>query len=185
MYGNSENLTEKGWKPNEQLRCFKKADALLDYIGRIKPGEYVQTPKGTRLNDQRFEGMWYCLNKDMPSPQMRARSLQTLSTLLSIGEELMLRAAWLYRNYPILFKVRYALSKQDFEKDADFYFIKGHVVPERSFPSFKTGENPAISRDNTFLKHCVDMYQDSIFETAEFKDFSNQPLGKKFPYNQL
>ena len=65
--GNSEDLIKKGWKPNEQRRCFRKADALLDYIAKIKPTEYVRGGCCKKLNPQRIEGLRYCLEKDMPS----------------------------------------------------------------------------------------------------------------------
>lgn len=184
LRGNTESLIQQGWKPDEVQRCFKKADALLDYIGRIKPSEYSPSSWGKRLNDQRLEGIRYCLEKDMPSPQMRERSIQVLSTLLSIGEDLMLRAAWLYRNYPALFKAKYATSQQAYQKDAQYYFINGHIVPENSFPAFKAGINPAVSRDDNFLSKCIEMYNDPIHETSEFQDFSSLPMGKKFPYAQ-
>ena len=166
--GNAEALTEKGWKPNEQRRCFKKADALLDYITRIKPGEYYPMKGHIELNLQRIDGLKYCLEKDMPSKKMQGLSLEILQKLLSMGDELLKRAAWLYQNYPALFKAKYASSHQAFQKDAHFYFIKGHIVPEQSFPPFKTGENPVLSRDNTFLKRCLEMYMDPIFKDPKF-----------------
>ena len=86
LQGNSENLTQKGWKPNEQRRCFRKADALLDYISKIKPSEYqAHGLLCKKLNDQRVEGLRYCLEKAMPSKKMREQSLEVLSQLLSIG----------------------------------------------------------------------------------------------------
>ena len=38
----SEKLSQENWKPDEVHRCFKKADALLDYIANINSKEYVQ-----------------------------------------------------------------------------------------------------------------------------------------------
>ena len=184
LRANAENLTQKGWKPDEQFRCFRKADALLDYIAKIKPSEYTKIGSRTQLNDQRMEGFRYCLEKGMSSHLMQNRSLEVLSQLLSIGEEMLIRAAWLYKNRPALFKARYALSPQAFQKDAHFYFIKGHVVPENSFPSFKTGENPAASRDNTFLDKCIEMYNDSVFESPEYQVYLGQRKNRKDPYMQ-
>ena len=181
LRGNSESLTQEGWKLDEQRRCFRKADALLDYISRIKPGEYHQVKGHAELNSQRIEGLKYCLEKDMPSKKMRGLSLEILQNLLFLGEELLERAAWLYQNYPALFRAKYASSPQAFQKDAHFYFIKGHVVPEHSFPPFKTGENPVLSRDNAFLNRCLEMYTDSIFETPQFEVYC-QERESKAPY---
>ena len=184
LRGNSENLTRKGWKPDEQRRCFKKADALLDYIGRIKPADYIQESWYKKLNEQRLEGLKYCLKQNMPSAVMQQRSLSVLSTLLSIGQEMLQRSAWIYKNYPALFKAKYASSQQAFEKDAHFYFIKGHTVPENSFLPFKTGENPAVNRGESFLNKAVEMYMDPIFETSEYADYKELPVGKRYPFNQ-
>ena len=184
LQANTEILTQRGWKPNEQCRCFRKVDALLDYIGRIKPSEYKQETWYKRLNEQRVEGIRYCLEKDMPSKEMQGRCLEVLKTLLIIGDELLIRSAWLYRNYPALFRAKYASSVQAFQKDACFYFVRGHVVPEHSFPPFKTAENPVLSRSNAFQKKCIEMYNDPLFETAEYQEYSSQPVGKKYPYIQ-
>ena len=182
LRGNSAKLTELGWKPEEQRRCFKKADAMLDYIARIKPGEYVQETWYKKLNEQRVEGLKYCLQKDMPSKVMQGRSLEVLKALLSLGNELFVRSAWLYRNYPALFKVKYAASPQLFQKDACLYFVGGRVVPENSFPPFKKGENPVLQRDNSFLNRCIEMYNDPLFETPEYQQYAAQPVGKKYPF---
>ena len=184
LLGNTENLTKKGWKPDEQRRCFKKADALLDYISKIKPAEYIQQTCYKKLNEQRVEGIKYYLQKDMPSKTMQGRSLEVLKTLLSMGEEMLIRAAWLYRNYPALYKEKYALSKPAFEKDAYLYFIGGRVVPENSFPSFKVGENPVLSRNDIFFKKCIEMYNDPLFEMPQYKEYAAQPIGKKYPFIQ-
>ena len=90
MRANSEGLTQNGAKPDEVRRCFRKADALLDYIARIKSSEYKRTGGYTQLNEQRAEGLNYCLEKDMASPEMRFKSLEALSNLLSIGEEVLI-----------------------------------------------------------------------------------------------
>ncbi len=181
LRGNSESLTQKGWDLNEQRRCFRKADALLDYISRIKPGEYHPVKGHIELNPQRMEGLKYCLEKNMPSKKMRVLSLEILQELLFMGGELLKKAAWLYQNYPALFRARYVSSRQDFQKDAHFYFIRGHVVPEHSFSPFKTGDNPVLSRDNAFLNRCVEMYTDPIFETPKFKVYC-QKRESKAPY---
>ena len=184
LRANAEGLTQKGWKPDEQRRCFRKADALLDYIGKIKPSEYRRVGWRTLLNEQRVEGLRYRLEKDMPSAQMRLRSLEALSNLLSIGEEMLIKAAWLFTNCTALFKAKYASSPQAFCKEIHGFFVKGRFVPEYSFPAFKTGENPAVSRDDAFLDKCIDMYNDSLFETSEFQDWLNQPARKRYPYFQ-
>lgn len=184
MHANSKNLTQKGWKPDEQRRCFKRADALLDYIAKIKPTEYVRKNWYVALTPQRIEGLKYCLEKDMPSKTMQGRSLEVLKTLLSMGEEMLIRAAWLYRNYPALFKAKYALSAQAFQKDAYFYFMGGRVVPENAFPPFKKGDNPAVIRNDSFLEKCIAMYNDPIFETSMYQEYSAQPIGKKYPFIQ-
>ena len=181
LRGNSESLTQKGWKLDEQRRCFRKADALLDYISKIKPGEYHPVKGHIELNPQRVEGLKYCLEKSMPSQKMRGLSLEILQQLLFMGEELLEKAAWLYQNYPALFRAKYVSSRQAFQKDAHFYFIRGHVVPEHSFPPFKTGDNPASSRDNAFSNRCVEMYTDSIFETPQFETY-RQKRESKAPY---
>ena len=74
LSGNMESLTRKGWKTDEQRRCFKKADALLDYISRIKPSEYSRWGYYKKLNPQRAEGLRYCLEKNMPSKKIDSYS---------------------------------------------------------------------------------------------------------------
>ncbi len=184
LRGNAEDLKKKGWKPSEQRRCFKKADALLDYIAKIKPAEYVQQTWYKKLNDLRVEGIKYYLQKDMPSLVMQRRSLEVLFMLLNVGEDMMQRSAWLFKNYPALFRAKYALSQQAFVKDIHFHFIKGRSVPENSFPPFKKGENPAASSDKEFLNRAVQMYLDPIFETPQYQEFAQLPTQKKFPYAQ-
>ena len=181
---NSENLTAEGWKTDEQLRCFRKVDALLDYIGKIKPNDYVQTRRRKELSSQRVEGIKYCLEKGMPSKEMRVLSLKMLSRLLSMGEDVLVKSAWLFKHYPVLFKAKYALSPQTFGKDIHAYFVRGHFVPESSFPPFKTGENPVVSRGNAFLKKCLEMYNDSIFESSEYQAYMNQYKRSEDPYAQ-
>ena len=65
--------------------------------------------------------------------------------------------AWLYENTPDNFKNTIASSKQAFLKDR--FFRK--KVPVYSFSSFKTGDNPAFSRDEKFSKICADLYSDA------------------------
>ena len=184
LRGNAENLEKKGWKPSEQRRCFKKADALLDYIEKFKSSDYERHFVGKKLKPQRVAGLAYLLQKDMPSLVMQKRSLEVLFKLLNIGEDMMQRAAWLYRNCPGLFKAKYVQSPQIFEKDSHFYFLKDHIVPKNSFPSFKKGENPATSSDKAFLNRAVQMYLDPIFETPQYQEFAQLPTQKKFPYAQ-
>lgn len=183
MRANSENLTQRGWKPDEQRRCFQKADALLDYIANIKPTEYIRGVCCKKLNPQRIEGLKYCLEKKMPSKKMQKLSLDIVLILLSMGDELMEKAAWLYKRTPVLFRTKYASSVPAFQKDIDGYFIKGHVVPENSFESFKTGQNPVVSRNDSFLNRCVGLYTDSIFETSEYQEHC-QKRESKDPYVQ-
>ena len=179
--GNSESLTQKGWKLNEQRRCFRKADALLDYIAKIKPTEYIRKGHGKSLNPQRIEGLKYCLEKDMPSKEMQKLSLDIVLSLLSMGDELLEKAAWLYKRCPVLFKAKYASSPQAFQKDIHGCFIKGRFVPENSFESFKTGQNPVLSRNDSFLERCVVLYADSIFESSEYQAHC-QKRESKDPY---
>lgn len=184
LRGNLEGLTEKGWKPNEICRCFKKADVLLDYIDKIKSTEFIPSGWYKELNPQRVEGFTYQLKRGMNSKKMQGLSLNILSSLLHIGDELLQRTAWMYKNYPALYKEKYALSPQAFEKDAHFFFVGGHIVPENAFPPFKTGKNPVISRDNAFQKKCLDMYNDSIFGTPEYIEYASLPNRKKYPYSK-
>lgn len=184
LRGNAENLAKKGWKPLEQRRCFKKADALLDFIGKFKSNDYEQHLVGKKLKAQRVAGLEDCLQKGMPSLVMQRRSLEVLFMLLSIGEDMMQRSAWLFKNYPALFRAKYAFSHPAFVKDIHFHFVKGRAVPENSFPSFKKGENPAVSCDKAFLDKAVQMYLDPIFETPQYQEFAQLPTQKKFPYAQ-
>lgn len=179
----AETLTQKGLRQDEQERCFTKVDALLDYIGRIKPAEYVGYGQSKKLNKQRIEGLAYCLRKTMPSEKMRACSLEALSTLLLVGNEILIKAAWLFKKYPALFKAKYAASGEAFAKDVHNHFVKGNPVPECSFLPFKTGENPVLSRDNAFLKQCVEMCNDPVFESSEFQEYIKQPIRKLYPYS--
>ena len=34
------------------------------------------------------------------------------------------------------------------------------------------------------MEKCIDMYNDSIFETSSFQEWMNQPTRKKYPYFQ-
>ena len=169
LRGNSEKLTQKGWKPDEQQRCFKKADALLDYIAKMKPSDYIRAGYGKKLNPQRIEGLRYCLEKDMPSKKMQKLSLDIVLHLLEMGDELLEKAAWVYKHYTALFRAKYASSLPAFQKDIHCCFMKGHIVPENSFEPFKTGQNPTLSRNDAFLDRCTDLYTDSVFETAEYQ----------------
>ena len=184
LRANSENLAKKGWKTDEQRRCFKKADALLDYISQIPSDDYIKGMWHSKIRIVNSIGLMHCLEQDLPSKKMQIRSLEILNTLLFMGRELLERAAWLYKNHPALFKAKYASSKQAFEKDAHFYFIGHHVVPENSFPPFKTGENPAFSRDKAFIKKCIEMYNYPLFNTFDFKEYKRQTKTDKDPYIQ-
>ncbi|MGN0919621.1 MAG: hypothetical protein ACI4OR_02535 [Alphaproteobacteria bacterium] len=179
---NEENLAQKGWKPSEQRRCFKKADALLDYMSQMPEKDYQKSPFHSRISPAHIAAMEYLLQKDMPSHKMQVQSLDALSMLLSIGEEMLWRSAWLFKKYPALFKAKYALSPQAFAKDIHGFFIRGRLVPENSFSPFKTGENPAFSNDRSFINRCIKMYKDPIFETAEFKMYREKDKSDKDPY---
>ena len=181
---NTESLTQSGWKLDELSRCFRKADALLDYIGRIHPGDYVQKGAHKELSAQRIQGIRYCLEKGMPSKEMRTLSLKTVSQLLLMGGEILIKAAWLFKEYPDLFKAKYALPFQTLEKDLPPHLVKNYLVPEYSFPPFKTGENPAISRGDAFLNRCIQMCHDPIFESPEYQKYTNQQKRSEDPYAQ-
>ena len=178
LRGNFEELTEKGWKPDEQRRCFRKADALLDYIAKVKPTEYVQGVCCKKMNPQRIEGLGYCLEKGMPLPKMQKLSLDIVLNLLSMGDELLEKTAWLYKRCPALFRAKYASSRQAFQKDIHWCFVRGHVVPENSFESFKIGQNPVLSRNDTFSEKCAELYADPIFETSEYQAYRQKRESK-------
>jgi len=181
LRANTEDLTQKGWKSDEQRRCFKKADALLDYIAQVPTEDYLKGMWHSRIRPISVAGLECTLKRGMPSERMQAQSLEVLETLLSIGDNLLKRASWLFKKYPALFKAKYASSPQAFAKDIHGFFICGRLVPENSFPGFKTGENPAFSKDKNFIEKCIEMYNDSVFEMAEFKSFNTGP---KEPYVQ-
>ena len=71
FHGNLADLTQKGWKPSEVRRCFKKADALLDYIDKIKDKEFVPNNWYKKLNPQRQAGFVYQLEQGMNSKKMQ------------------------------------------------------------------------------------------------------------------
>lgn len=184
LHGNSESLTKKGWKPLEQRRIFNKADALLDYIAAVPDEDYVKGMWHSRICPISVDGLSCHLKKGMPSQKMQIQSLKVLQTLFGIGRELLERAAWLFENHPALFKAKYASSPQAFQKDIHGFFMRGKSVPENSFPSFKTGENPAFSRDKNFVARCVEMYNDPIFESDEFQRIHLLARSEKDPYIQ-
>ena len=97
------------------------------------------------------------LQKDLPDEAVQSLSLGVLSNLLDKGTEVMWYVAWLYENTPDNFKNTIASSKQAFLKDR--FFMK--KVPIYSFSPFKTGDNPALSRDEKFSKICADLYPDA------------------------
>lgn len=167
---NSERLAKRGYKLTEQRQVFKKVDELLDYISEYSTQPVVQ--KGgfdSRFIKDDFQaGMDIHLSRNMPSLKKQGLALEVLNTLLSMGQEIVVRAAWLYRNYPVIYKRNYASSIQAYQKDSHFFMMKGHTVPTHSFTSFKTGENPALSRDNDFSKRCAEMYSDPIFQGSQF-----------------
>ena len=184
LRANEENLTRKGWKPGEQRRCFKKADALLDYIAQVPAEDYLKGVWHSRIRPISVDGLECTLKRDMPSQKMQVQSLSVLKTLLSIGEDLLERSAWLFKNYPALFKAKYASSPQAFAKDIHGCFMRGRLVPENSFPAFKTGENPAFSQDSSFIGRCIQIYNDPIFETSEFQKYCRGAKSDKDPYVQ-
>lgn len=175
LRGNSESLTKKGWKPLEQRRIFNKADALLDYIAGVPDEDYMKGMWHTQIRPISVDGLACHLKKGMPSQKMQVQSLQVLQTLLLIGQDLLEQAAWIFKHYPVLFKAKYAASPQAFSKDIHGFFMRGKHVPENSFPSFKTGENPAFSRDKDFITKCIAMYNDPCHGMQEFEKYSRQP----------
>ncbi len=184
LHGNSESLTKKGWKPLEQRRIFNKADALLDYIAGVPDEDYVKGMWHSRIRPISEDGLSCCLKRGMPSQKMQAQSLKVAQMLIHIGQDLLEQAAWLFKHYPAMFRTKYAASPQTFSKDVHGFFMRGQCVPEKSFPSFKTGENPAFSRDKKFIEKCIEMYNDSIFESDEFQKYRSQAKSPEDPYVQ-
>lgn len=184
LRGNSESLTKRGWKLLEQRRIFNKADALLDYIAGVPDEDYIKGIWHSRIRPISVDGLSCCLKRGMPSQKMQAQSLNVLQTLLLTGQDLLEQAAWLFKHYPAMFRAKYAASSQAFSKDIHGFFMRGKHVPENSFPSFKTGENPAFSRDKKFIEKCIEMYNDSIFESNEFHGYRSRAKSEKDPYVQ-
>ena len=181
---NTERLTKRGYRLEEQRQVFKKVDMLLDYIAEYTALSVTQK-SGMDISSLKSEletGLRVHLSQGMPSLKKQELALEILSTLLSMGQEMMVRAAWLYRNYPLIFKNNYASSIQAYQKDSYLFMMPGHTVPTNSFISFKTGENPVFSHDNDFSKRCIQMYTDSLFESPKFLEYEKAPKTEKDYY---
>lgn len=181
---NSNRLIRHGYKLEEQRQVFKKVDELLDYIAEYTAQPMVQKNgfDGRFIKSDFKAGMKVHLSQNMPSLKKQALALDVLETLLSMGKEMMVRAAWLYRNYPVIYKDNYAASVPAYHKDSHFFMMKGHTVPTHSFEPFKTGENPAFTRNEGFAERCIRMYNDPLFKTPQFLDYENTPKTEKDYY---
>ena len=183
---NSKRLIKRGYRLEEQRQIFKKADELLDYIAEYTDLPIVQkNGLDNRVIKSDFKtGLKAHLSKNMPSLKKQGLALEVLDTLLSIGHEMVIRAAWIYRNYPVIYGKNYASSVAAYHKDSHFFMMKGHTIPTHSFITFKTGENPAFSRDDDFAKRCIHMYNDPLFETTKFLEYEKTTKTVKDYYIQ-
>ena len=145
------------WTLEQVQQAYKKADELLNLVSEFKAFKPVQELGLHKVRADLEYAVPNRLQKDLPDEAVQSLSLGIFSNLLDRGTDVMWYVAWLYENTPDNFKNTIASSKQAFLKDR--FFRK--KVPVYSFSSFKTGDNPAFSRDEKFSKICADLYSDA------------------------
>ena len=156
------------WTIEQVQQAYEKADELLDLFSEFKSFKPVQELGLHKLHADLEYALHNRLQKNLPDEAVQFLSLSVFSNLLDKGTEIMKHVAWLYENTPNNFKNTIASSKQAFLKDR--FFLK--KVPVHSFPSFKTGENPAFSQDEKFSKICADLYPDAHRITCLSKGYT-------------
>ena len=142
------------WTLEQVRQAYEKADELLDCVSEFKSFKPVQELGVHKVHADLKYAFANRLQKNLPNEAVQSLSLGIFSNLLDKGIEVMWHAAWLYENTPDNFKKRYASSKQAFFKDR--FFLK--KVPVYSFSPFKTGDNPAFSKDEKFSQICAKLY---------------------------
>lgn len=161
----SQGTLEQVW------HAYENADDLLDYIVECKSLKYVQ--------QWGLEQAYFCLAagledrmvEKIPHKAMQILSLSILKKLLERGLNSIIEAVSIYQNSPEIFKTKYASSKAAFFKDLFF----DHRTPVYSFPPLKTGENPALTRDEKLSGLCAKLYQNANLQehSAAWLFFSN------------
>lgn len=142
------------WTMDQVRQAYEKVDDLVDYISEYKAFKPVQKMGLDKIHPGFENGLEIRVAKNLPDEAVQSLSLDILGKLLEKGRHILRSAAWVYRNSPDTFKNVYASSKQAFLKDR-FFLQK---VPTYSFSPFKTGDNPAIIRDEKLSQICADLY---------------------------
>lgn len=142
------------WTEEQVRQAYGKADDLMDYILEYKAFKPVQKMGLDKIHPGFADGIEARVAKNLPDEAVQYLSLNVLSKLLDRGVSVLRCAASLYKDSPDIFKNVYASSRQAFLKDR-FFLQK---VPVYSFLPFKTGDNPALIRDEEFSQKCVGLY---------------------------
>ncbi len=152
------------WNESQVRQAYEKADDLLDYLTEWK----IQKPtKGCRQHSipSCFEaGLKLRLSRNLPNKSVQKLSLSVLRELWLKGDDLLQKAAWLYKYHPKLFREDYASSRQAFLKDK---FLL-NTVPFYSFPSFATSRNPVLNSDPVLSRKYALLDSDPIFESRAY-----------------
>ena len=142
------------WTLEQVRQAYEKADELLDLVSEFKSFKPVQELGVHKVPADLKYAFANRLQKNLPNEAVQSLSLGIFSNLLDKGIEVMWHVAWLYENAPNHFKKTIAASKQAFLKDRIFL----QKVPVYSFSPFKTGDNPAFSKDEKFSQICAKLY---------------------------
>ena len=142
------------WTLDQVRQAYEKADDLLDYISEYRALEAVKERGLNQCHPGFEDGFGIRLTKGVPNKAVQSLSLNVLGHLLEEGRAVLRSAVWVYGNQPDTFKEKYASSKQAFSRDR----FLGREIPESSFSPFRTGDNPAIIKDEKLSKKCADLY---------------------------
>ena len=154
----------------------------MDYVAEYKVTHFIPKSGLDGMMPGFKEGLEARMAKNLPNKAVQTLSLNVFGKLLEEGKHVLYTAAYFYRFLPDIFKTQYAFSQQAFSKDRYFF----QKVPVHSFPPFKTGENPAIIRDEKFSLACADLYDQSRgwympdIMTNGYLSWLNSSAGDKF-----
>ena len=177
-----EAIVGSRWTSKQVCQAYEKADDLLNYIAEYKAFKPVREMGIDKIHFGFADGLEVQTEKNLQDEAVQSLSLKILWDLLEKGRHVLHSAAWIYKYTPETFKSTYASSKQAFLKDR-FFFQK---VPTFSFPSFRTGDNPAIIQDEKISQTCANLYN-SMSEPysgdnipLNYALWLNSTAGKKF-----
>ena len=157
-----KSITGHRWTLDQVRQAYEKADDLLDYIVACKESSKSLKRAGLeRAYLPDFEiGLEECLAENQTNEAVQNLSLGILRKLLGRGLDVLSSAARIYRSAPGTFKDVYASSKPAFLKD----WSVRQKVPTNSFVAFKTGENPAMAKDDEISRQYARVYRHLNFD---------------------